>query len=34
VGAGGQFWQMIGAGFLVMAAYAVIGVAIGAVVRH
>jgi len=25
---------MIGAGFLVMAAYAVIGVAIGAVVRH
>ena len=32
--AGAQFWQTMAAGFAVMAAYAVIGVAIGAVVRH
>ena len=31
---GAQFWQSMAAGFAVMAAYAVIGVAIGAVVRH
>lgn len=34
VTAAGQFWEMVAAGFFVMAAYAVIGVAIGAVVRH
>jgi ABC-2 type transport system permease protein len=34
VTAGAQFWQTMAAGFAVMAAYAVIGVAIGAVVRH
>jgi ABC-type transport system involved in multi-copper enzyme maturation permease subunit len=34
VTAAGQFWEMVAAGFFVMAAYAVMGVAIGAVVRH
>jgi ABC-2 type transport system permease protein len=34
VTAGAQFWQTMAAGFAVLAAYAVIGVAIGAVVRH
>lgn len=29
-----QFWQMVGAGFAVMAAYGVIGVAIGALIRN
>jgi ABC-2 type transport system permease protein len=29
-----QFWQMAGAGFVVMAAYSLIGVAIGALVRN
>lgn len=31
---GSQFWQVVGAGFIVLAACAAIGVAIGAVVRH
>jgi ABC-2 type transport system permease protein len=31
---GPQLWQTIGAGFVVMAAYAVIGVAVGALVRN
>jgi ABC-2 type transport system permease protein len=31
---GAQFWQVVGAVFVVMAAYAVIGVAIGALVRN
>lgn len=31
---GAQFWQMVLAGFLVLAVYAVIGVAIGALVRN
>ena len=30
----GQFWQMVAAGFVVMAAYGVIGVAVGALVRN
>jgi ABC-type transport system involved in multi-copper enzyme maturation permease subunit len=34
VAGGAQFWQMVAAGSLMMAAYGVIGVAIGAVVRH
>jgi hypothetical protein len=29
-----QFWQMVAAGFVVMAAYGVIGVALGALVRN
>jgi ABC-type transport system involved in multi-copper enzyme maturation permease subunit len=31
---GAQFWQVVGAGFLVLAATAAIGVAVGALVRH
>ena len=31
---GGQFWQVVGVGFAVLAASAAIGVALGAVVRH
>jgi len=31
---GAQFWQMVAAGFAVMAAYGVIGVAVGALVRN
>lgn len=31
---GAQFWQLVAAGFVVMAAYGVIGVAIGALVRN
>ncbi len=34
VSVGAQFWQTVVAGFVVMAAYAVIGVAIGALVRN
>ncbi len=34
VTAGAQFWQMVAAGFAVMAAYGVIGVAVGALVRN
>jgi ABC-type transport system involved in multi-copper enzyme maturation permease subunit len=30
----GQFWQMVAAGFVVMVAYGVIGVAVGALVRN
>lgn len=31
---GGQFWQVVGAGFIVLAASAAIGVALGALIRH
>ena len=31
---GAQFWQVVGAGFVVLAATAAIGVAVGALVRH
>ena len=31
---GAQLWQTVAAGFVVMAAYGVIGVALGALVRH
>jgi ABC-2 type transport system permease protein len=34
VTAAAQFWQMVAAGFVVMAAYGVIGVAVGALVRN
>jgi ABC-2 type transport system permease protein len=34
VALGPQLWQTIGAGFVVMAAYAIIGVAVGALVRN